>query len=146
MSRAIEIAEKLVEKLNSTTFSLTVTAARTPRPHKTLGDMDGRVYATVVPKAFARSTYDRASELKEYEIWVGVQQRLDEVSNETTDPLVNLVEDEISGIYKDEPYVELADDKKFRWMTTDVDVFMDERHLGMSVFTSLMTFKFRLVE
>ena len=105
MSLLIDIADAVTTELNGADFGRPFTAVRRYVPLFELSEMDV-LHVTVVPRGTDAELVDRARVQQDYQIDVGVQQRIDPDKPEEVDPLLTLVQqigDHFTGMQISEP-------------------------------------------
>jgi len=91
-AKILEIADAVVEALNTGVFSLGFTAERAYLPVLDLPGA-GVLHVTVVPREDRAKLDTRSSSSHEYAIDIGVQEKLTHVDKEHLDPLVELTQE-----------------------------------------------------
>jgi hypothetical protein len=134
MSTIINIAESIVAELSATTFSQPVTAVRYYSPRFDLPDMQN-LHVSVVPRSVGSSRLDRTRSTYEYQVDIGVQQKI-EPTDEHLDALMGLVE-EIADHLRTQPLGSFPNAR-----CTDVrndPVFAADHLAELGQFTSVIT-------
>ena len=129
------LADAVVKELNDGDFSQSFTAARAYIPEASLADL-ATLRVTVVPKSASVQPLTRDVDSWQYEIDVGVQQRVDTSATDGTDALVVLVQEFIDKMRR----TRLADYPVARWVSITNDPIYDPKQLReQKVFTSVIT-------
>lgn len=135
----VDIADAVVASLNAATFSQPFTAQRLYVPLFKLEEMD-TLHVSVVPRGDDASRFNREVFQEEYQIDIGVQQRVD-MSTPALDALVLLVQ-EIKDHLKATP---LADFPEATFARVQHDPFYSRKHLlELRQFTAIPTVTYRV--
>jgi hypothetical protein len=140
-SLPIDIAEAVVTELNAGAFSQALNAMRHYRPQFELAELK-TLRASVVPKGIVTTSLGRTSNQHDVSVDVAVQKKVDPTDTPALDALMVLVG-------------EVADFLRLRrlsalptaiWSKTEnVPIYSSEHLESKQVFTSLLTFTFRVV-
>ena len=140
MSIVAEIAQAVVDTINAASLSQPVTAERHYQPIFDLADLR-TLKVSVVPKSVKLSAANRALQVREYQVDVGVQKKLGQVDAAHMDPLIELV-DEIAALFK---FKRLPGYEPAVWMKSEVDPLYAQEHLQQyRQFTSVLTLTFKV--
>jgi hypothetical protein len=91
-AQIIDVAEAVCAGLNAGTFSLPFTAVRSYTPVSDLENSKALV-VTVVPKSDDGTLDSRSSSVHKVAIDIGIQKKLPNLTNESIDPLMRLVQE-----------------------------------------------------
>ncbi|MHB9070467.1 MAG: hypothetical protein ACYC54_08855 [Sedimentisphaerales bacterium] len=138
----IQIADALVSKLITGTFSQSFTPVRTVFPNFELKEL-AALKVTVVPRSVDSSIVTRASDQDDYVIDIGVQKKLTADYEVETATLISLVT-EIKDFLKLKHLTITT--RIAMWINTKIDPIYSREHLaGDDVFTSVITVTYRMV-
>ena len=144
MAVIVDIAEAVKAELNAGQFSQAFTADRTYRPTRELVDLkDLRV--TVVPRGIGMESASRSGGQDEYSVDVAIRKKVSAgaAGDAEADELMLLVE-EIAAFFARRRLVGL---EKAIWVRTEnVPAFSSDHLEESSVFISLVTVTFRVIE
>ena len=148
-SLPINVADALVTLLNAapvppaTGFTPTFTAERAYRPQFDLEELQ-TLRVSVVPKAIEIQTLGRRANQHDISIDVAVQQKVDVADSAALDTLMALVQ-QIADFVRLRR-IDLAGGSSAVWIKTDNTPIYSPEHLETKqVFTSVLTFTFRVV-
>ena len=140
MGLIADIADAVVQQLNSHEFSVAFTAERHYSPQYSLAELE-ELKVSVVPKGIEIAPHSRNSLLKTVHVDIGVQKKLDSTSNESLDTLLALV-DEIASFLTGR---NLDTDPKATWSKTENDPIYAQEHLvQFRQFTSVVTLSYKV--
>ena len=143
MALILDIADAVVNELNSAKFSLPFTAARAYAPRFDLSEL-ATLTVTVVPKALGIAVVSRSARQREYQVDVAVQQRVavadtGEVDPLEVDPLMALAQ-EIAEHF--EALVVETDPEAVCTKIDNDPIYIPEHLRERRLFTSVLTLTF----
>ena len=142
MTTALTIADAVVAELNTAppgTFPLAFTARRRVLPEFELSELT-ELKVTVVPKAALTEGSTRSIRQWDWEVDVGVQQKLGKALDDEVPALMELATS-IAGYLSQRP---LAAAPEVAWVRARIDtLYAPEQLAGMRAFTSVVTLTYR---
>ena len=141
MAVITDIADAVVQELNSGSWSLPLSAERHYRPVFDLKDMQ-TLHVTVVPKGTQVERADRSRSQFDYQVDVGVQRKFEKGDAAELDPLVGLVE-EIADHFRAQRLAAYPDAVCVK--SEHAPVYAPEHMDELRQFTSVLTLTFRAV-
>lgn len=140
MAVIVEIADAITTALNEAALSQPVSATRQYQPKFELPEMSD-LHVTVIPKAVTVTQIARNKAVKDYQIDVGVQQKLEAGDAAVIDTLMDLTE-EIAGLFEFKP---LAGNPAAAWVRTEYPTIFSPEHMErLGQFTGVVTLTFRV--
>lgn len=140
MGLVADIADAVVQQLNSHEFSMSFTAQRHYSPQHSLADLS-ELKVSVVPKGIEISSHSRKDILKTVQVDIGIQKKLGSVANEELDSFIALV-DEIANFMTRR---NLDIEPKAAWSKTENEPIYAQEHLvQFRQFTSVVTLKYKV--
>lgn len=137
-----QVAEAVVAALNSTTFSLPISATRSYLPRVELADLK-TLKVTVVPSSVSVVTASRGRTQQDVAIDVAVQQKLTGEDNADLDPLLAIAE-EIAAHFQGKRLDSFPD---AAWVKTEFKPIYAPEHIEqLRTFTSVLTLTFRVIQ
>lgn len=141
MSLITDIADAVVTELAAAEFSMPFEPARHYRPQFDLVELK-TLRVSVVPKGITIASLGRTVNQHEVAIDVAVQQKVDAADNAALDALMNLVQ-EIADFFRLRRLTAFPD---AAWSKTEnVPVYSPEHLESKAVFTSVLTFTFKVM-
>lgn len=140
-SLPIDVAEAVVTELNAGTFNQALSAARHYRPQFELAELK-TLRTSVVPRAIVTTSLGRTSNQHDVSVDVAVQKKVDPSDTAALDGLMALV-GEVADFFR---LRRLSALPTAIWSKTEnVPIYSPEHLESKKVFTSLLTFTFRVV-
>ena len=136
-SHLIEIAEAVKVQLNATTFSQSFTAVRKAAVHPDLKDVTDTLSVFVVPAAERGTTSGRKTTGHEYDVAIGIAQKVASEENAVIDPLTLLAE-EIGDAFR----FEALTGRDERWVRGQVVPYVVAALREQNAFLSTVTLTF----
>ena len=144
MSKVIDIADAVVAELNAAadeTFSKSFDAVRKILPRYELSEMT-ELRVTVVPKAVETTVSSRATSLNDYQVDIGIQEKISKNLDADVVALCTLVQ-EISDYLTRRS---LAAEPTAAWLSSTNDPIYVPEHLAENrLFTSVITLTYRML-
>ncbi|MGE4157707.1 MAG: hypothetical protein AB7F75_01265 [Planctomycetota bacterium] len=135
----VAIADQVVFALNASVLSQPLTAERRFRVEFGLDELE-TLRVSVVPKAVNQRAITRSKEMFDYEIDIGIQQKIPSEDNVDIEPLLALAE-EILAFLRFQKLLALPD---VTWLKAEHTPIYSAEHLGeLRVFTSVLTVTYR---
>lgn len=136
-STLIEVAESVKTALNATSFVTAFTAVRKAFVHPKLEDITADLAVYVVPFAERSEKASRNSKECEYDVMIGVAQKVVDYENSTVDPLTLLCEQ--IGDYFD---TNTFPDRDERWIKSEVQPYSPQHLHEQNTFLSTIKLTF----
>ena len=142
MMTIIDLADVVAFELNDEEWSLEFAARRLYRPRFEVADL-ARLQVSVVPRSLVIEAASRATDSRQYQIDVAVQQKLNDETAEEIDPLLKLVDEIARHFWSWRPpsmpgaiCIKVANDP----------VYAVEHLDELRCFTSILTLSFHVME
>lgn len=142
MSTIVQLADAVVSELNAEGWSLTFAARRLYRPRFEPAQLNN-VQVTVVPRSLVIDASSRSDDEIDYKIDVAVQQKLQDETAETIDPLIALV-GEIARHFRTRRLSAMPNALCVK--VENEPVYAVDHIDELQCFTSILTLSFRIVE
>lgn len=140
-SLPIDVADAVVTELNGGTFSQTLNAVRHYRPQFELAELK-MLRTSVVPKGMVTTSLGRTSNQHDVSVDVAVQKKVDPSDATALDGLM-LIVGEVADFFRLRRLTALP---AAIWSKTEnVPIYAPEHLESKQVFTSVLTFTFRVV-
>lgn len=140
----IQIADKVVELLNSEPLSIACTAERLYEAKYALSEEDGLLVPVVI-SGLDSSAETRVRDRNDFAIDVGIMKKVPDKLPATIDPLTRL-RGEIIARVAGAARTGLGTDPDGHWFRTDYKVIWDQQLLHTKhVYQSIVTFNFRVI-
>jgi hypothetical protein len=137
----LQLAEKIVQTLNSGSFGLAFTAVRTLFPFYELKDLS-TLHVTVVPKAVNIATATRSSSEFDYQIDIAIQKAVKSPDDAEVTALTELAL-AIAKSFRNKIYQDIG----AVCFKQSIDPLYSVEHIQPpSVFTSVVTLNFKVIE
>ena len=104
MARISDIADALVTWINAGSYSQSITAVRRPLVRFRLEDLKAGVTVSVVPRSVVESNETREKNRYEYSIDIGIQAKLDDVTNAAKRFLDPVLSDALDATWEPESW------------------------------------------
>lgn len=136
-SHLIEVAEAVKVQLNATTFSQSFTAVRKALVHPELKDLATGLNVFVVPAAERSITSGRKTTQHEYDVAIGIAQKVESEENAVIDPLT-LLGEEVHDFFR----FETLTGRSERWTKGQIVPYVPAAVREQNLFLSTITLTF----